>query len=126
MIRVNAFEQIMASPVGGTLSLTGDPLPTEGYFVGGVVSPLILDPEDSPQERADQVKCFAEHLLARSAFARFLGWWTDEETGRLWVDGVSHHATEYRASRFGRIRREIAIYDIVRGRELRLVYAEGE
>lgn len=125
MIQVNAFEQIMASPAGGTLSLTGDPLPTEGYYVGGVVSPLILDPEDSPQEQAAQVEHFAEHLLAHSAFARFLGWWTDAETGKVWVDGVSHHATEYRASRFGRIRREIAIFDIVRGCELRLAYTEG-
>jgi hypothetical protein len=125
VIQVNAFEQIMASPAGGTLSLTGDPLPTGGYYVGGVILPLILDPEDSPQEQADQVKHFAEYLLAQSAFARFLGWWTDVETGRVWVDGVSHHATEYRASRFGRIRREIAIFDIARGCELRLAYTEG-
>lgn len=121
MIQVNAFEQIMASPAGGTLSLTGDPLPTEGYYVGGLVSPLILDGTDAQSD----VSVFTEYLLD-TLDVKFIGWWTDEETGHLWVDGVSHHATEHRASRLARERREIAIFDIVRGRELRLVYAEGE
>ena len=125
MIQVNAFEQIMASPAGGTLSLTGDPLPTEGYFVGGIVSPLVLDPQDTPQEQADQVESFVGYLV-QTELASLVGWWTDEETGKVWVDGVSHHATEYRAASLGRGRREIAIFDIVRGRELRLAYVDGE
>lgn len=124
MIQVNAFEQIMASPAGGTLSLTGDPLPTEGYYVGGIVSPLVLDPEDSPQEQAGQVAYFTGYL-AQASLARYVGWWTDVETGKVWVDGVSHHATERRASRLGRLRREIAIFNIARGCELRLAYTEG-
>lgn len=118
---MNAFEQIKASPSGGTLSLTGDPLPTEGYLVGGIVSPLILDPLDSPQEQTDQVESFVSYL-AQTGLARLVGWWTDSETGKVWVDGVSHHATEYRAVSLGRGRREIAIFDIVQGRELRLTY----
>lgn len=123
---MNITSKILAKPEGGTVSLTGDPLPTGGYFVGGLVSPLIIEPEDSPREQREALDHFIEYLNGPTVGAAFLGWWTDEETGKLWVDGTSHHETEFVAGRIGRRRREIAIYDIAKQRELRLVYVEGE
>lgn len=117
------FEQIVASPEGGTASLHGQGLPTRGYFVGGLVSPLILD--DFSGDADWNVEIFASYLTD-SVRAHYLGWWTDGETGKIWVDGTTWHATELEAGQVGRERREIAIYDVASQRELRLQYVEGE
>lgn len=118
-------EQIIASPEGGTVSLTGDPVPGSGYFVGGMVSPLILDERGTLADEREAIGAFVQHLLGRVG-ADYLGWWTDEETGKLWVDATSWHETEFEAGRVGRQRREIAIYDVANQHELRLAYVEGE
>ena len=123
---MNFTEQILAKPEGGTVSLTGDSLPVTGYFVGGVVAPLVIEPEDSPADQREALDTFIEYLNGPTVEAAYLGWWTDEETGKLWVDGTSHHETEFVAGRIGRRRREIAIFDIERQREIRLAYTEGE
>ena len=124
---MNFTDKIVEKPEGGTVSLTGDPLPLGGYFVGGVVAPLVLDEDDihTPEGRA-KVDEFIAYLNGPTVGAAFLGWWTDEETGKVWVDGTSHHSTEFVAGRIGRRRREIAIFDIERQRSLRLVYVDGE
>lgn len=123
---MNFTQQIMESPSGGTASLKGGHLPLSGYYVGGLVSPLILEPEDSPSERREALDTFIEYLNGPTVGAPFLGWWTDEETGKVWIDGTSWHETESEAGRIGRQRREIAVFDIERDRELRLTYVEGE
>lgn len=121
---MNVIGQVLSNPTGGTVSLTDDELPTTGYFVGGVVSPLILEPTESPADQREALEAFVPYL--QSMGVAYLGWWTDEETGKLWVDGTSHHSTEFVAGRIGRRRREIAIFDIARERELRLAYVDGE
>lgn len=123
---MNITEQIIASPEGGTVSLTGGPVPESGYFVGGMVSPLVLEPEELLLSTGhEMIDTFVTYLLDRVS-ADYLGWWTDEETGKLWVDATSWHETEWEAGRVGRQRREIAIYDAANQRELRLTYVEGE
>lgn len=120
-------DMILDTREGGTSSLTGGELPVTGYFVGGVVSPLIIEPEDSLPEARWNVDAFIVYLRGlRQVSCEFVGWWTDEETGKLWIDGTTWHETEFQAGRAGRGRREIAIYDIERQRELRLAYVEGE
>jgi hypothetical protein len=122
---VDITELITSSPSGGTVSLAGDELPGTGYFVGGLVSPLIIEPGDSPAYQRDALETFASYLV-ETVGAEYLGWWTDEDTDKLWVDGTTWHETEFEAGRAGRRRREIAVYDIARQRELRLAYVEGE
>lgn len=112
-------EQIFASPEGGTASLTGKELPTTGYFVGGLVSPLILDETSDAAEARDEIEGFVAYL-AESTDAEYVGWWADEETGKVWVDGTDWYSTEVRAAGIGRQRHEIAVYDIANERELRL------
>lgn len=125
--------EIMSNPEGGTVALEREGmsgahrnLPPYGYFVGGIVSPLVLTGTDSAEEREESLGLFVSYLSGSTMNVRYLGWWTDEETGHLWVDGTSWHATEFEAGRVGRERREIAIYDIARQRELRLAYVDGE
>jgi len=122
---MNFTEQIMSSPEGGTASLNGEDLPATGYFVGGVVSPLIIEPDDSLAEQKEALDTFISYVDEQT-IAPYLGWWTDDETGRLWVDATTWHPTEFEAGRTGRKRREIAVFDIERNRELRLTYVEGE
>jgi hypothetical protein len=119
-------EQVLSSTEGGTASLKGTDLPTTGYFVGGLVSPLILTVGDTHygDEDVEALQTFTDYLTD-TIKAEYLGWWTDEETGFLWVDGTTWHETEHEAGQIGRGRREIAIYDVERQRELRLTYTEG-
>lgn len=113
-------EQIFASPEGGTASLNGEKLPAYGCFVGGLVSPLILGngPEFTPDAKWD-AEVFVAHLRLNTD-AGYVGWWTDEETGKLWVDGADWYSSVAKARVIGRQRHEIAIYDIANERELRL------
>lgn len=115
-------QRILDTPSGGTIHLGGDNLPVTGYYVGGVVSPLILEPDDSPADQREALDEFIAYLNGPTVGAPFLGWWTDEETGKVWVDGTTWHETEAEAGRIGLERREIAIFDIERDRELRLTY----
>lgn len=122
----NIASQIIEKPEGGTVALGWDEVPATGYLVGGLVSALIIEPSDSHRERREMLDEFIDYVNGPTVGAPFLGWWTDEETGKIWVDATTWHATEFEAGRIGRKRREIAIFDIARERELRLVYVEGE
>ena len=120
-------DQVLATPAGGTIAFDGSALPTTGYFVGGIVSPLIITEQDNPAERHHMLDAFVSYLRGLTdVTVPFLGWWTDDETGHLWVDGTTWHGSEFEAGRIGRGRREIAIFDIAGERELRLAYVEGE
>lgn len=101
--------QIIENPSGGTVSLTADPLPTYGYFVGGVVSALIVD--ESNATPVTEIDFFIRYVR-ESTGALYLGWWTDEETGKLYVDATTWVADVDKALRLGEERGEIAIFDI--------------
>ena len=118
------IEKIFANPEGGTAPLHRDTLPTTGYYVGGAVSPLILsDPlEFTPDARWD-VQVFVNYLREYVA-CQYVGWWSDSETGKVWIDATTWHTDEFTAGKVARERREIAIYDIHNDRELRIAYTE--
>jgi hypothetical protein len=128
---INALiAQIVRNPEGGTVSLVpGVELPTSGYFVGGVVSPLIVDTLDSVSVQQavrilDTIEEFVERV--RALPLTYLGWWTDEESGKLYVDGTTWHADRTGSLRIGRSRGEIAIFDVVRKTSIYLVRPEEE
>ncbi len=114
---MNITDLIVNSPNGGTASLVDGELPVTGYFVGGVVSSLILDSVDR-----DEIEVFVTYLLAGTS-AEYVGWWVDSETGKLYVDGVSWYTYQERAAWVAGRRHEIAFWDIEQELEIRL--AEG-
>lgn len=122
---MNIFERIQASPEGGTVSLTGGELPVAGYYVGGMVSPLIIDDGALGADAEWNIGMFVNYLIEQVG-ADYLGWWTDEETDKVWIDGTSWHADYDEAERVCRERNEIAFFDIERDREFRPVTLKGE
>lgn len=102
--------RIVASRSGGTARLDGGELPNYGYFVGGIISPLIVG-EDTllPVTEIDN---FVDYVRSPHVEAEYLGWWTDTETGKLYVDATSWVADVDKAVRLGEERGEIAIFDI--------------
>ncbi len=117
--------RIQENREGGTVHLSDEgPLPTTGYFVGGVVSALIIEPSEFDTEEADQmVQSFLIYLKSQN-LAPYVGWWTDEETGKLYVDATTWYRHYDVAESACRSRNEIAFYDIARGRSFRPVIRE--
>lgn len=112
-------DEIVGTPDGGTARLNGTtPLPTTGYYVGGKVSALV---EDDPRDvDPGSVWIFLAYLESQQ-IAPFVGWWTDAETGKLWIDATTWHANYNDAEAQCRDRHEIAFYDVKRGRSIRPV-----
>lgn len=125
MNRTNAvriFNDI-ADGKDGTLDTMGYDLPAHGYFVGGQGEPLVFESAEEANlpGSLNRIARFVEDTEAR-----FIGWWTDKETGKVWVDGTTWHIHRTTAFHAALQRGEIAFWDIKRDRELRLAYAEGE
>lgn len=110
--------QIIDSPEGGTVATDGREVPDYGYLIGGIVSPLMSD-ADGTLDREDLVFFLA--YLIDTVQAPFVGWWTDEETGIVYVDGTTWTDDYNTAEQKCRDRSEIAFYDIARGQSIRPV-----
>lgn len=114
------FDAILDGETGGTLSQSGNPLAITGFYVGGAVPPLkITDPFGRP------LLVRLEKFVAESP-TDLVGFWFDTDSGILHLDSVNWYQDEYTAAAIGRVRHEIAIWDIRNERELRLAYVEGE
>lgn len=101
--------RIIESRSGGTVRLDGGELPSYGYFVGGIISPLIVG--DDNLLPVTEIDNFVDYVRTQTD-APYLGWWTDEETGKLYVDATSWEPDVDKATRLGEERGEIAIFDI--------------
>lgn len=107
-------DRVLYEPEGGTADLGGIPLPTTGYFVGGAGTCLVFP-------SADQVdRYLVRHFLLR-ARSRHVGWWTDETTGKVYVDQVTWFDAYDWAEQTARERGEIAFWDIELKRSFRPV-----
>ena len=116
---MNIAASIMANLEGGTASLDGSPLPTDGYFVGGIVSALVFpSPIRFTPDAIWNLQVFTNYLRT-TVGARFVGWWTDEETGQLWIDGTTWTSNYNHAEQLCEERGEIAFYDVARQQEIR-------
>lgn len=111
---MNLSDMIIKAPEGGTFDLTRRELPTFGYYVGGAAAPLIIQGEVTPAV-ARTIESFA-----LEAPAAFVGWWTDSETGLLYVDATDWYASHDVAYRQSEARREIAFWDISAQQEVRV------
>ena len=105
---------------GGTLSMhPGVPdEPADGYFVGGQdLTSLVFRRQDV---RRPKVMYAAKDFLARLNTS-YVGWWVDQETGKVWLDGVEWYLSRDVAESTARRHGELAFWDIARQRELRIV-----
>jgi hypothetical protein len=93
---------------GGTFNVNGRALPTDGYFVGGVV-PSLINPT------RDKIAEFVEF-----APADYVGYWEDSTDYALYVDAVTWVRTEREAERLATLRGEIAYWDIRAEDEVRV------
>lgn len=104
-------QMIIDNPSGGTADIGGLTLPESGFFVGGAGAALVF-----PEGGADHY-LIVQYLLR--AQTRYIGWWTDRETGRLYVDQSDWFEQGWFAEGIARTRHEIAYWDIAHGREIR-------
>jgi hypothetical protein len=93
---------------GGTFSVDGTAVPTDGYFVGGAV-PSLINPT------RQQIIDFVE-----TAGADYVGFWEDSETLALYIDAVDWTPSEAFARRLSELRSEIAYWDVKRSQEVRV------
>ena len=109
----------LLNETGGTLSLSGQPLPLDGFWVGG-------DGEERVFESVADVTFPPVLDFLTGLHSHWVGFWVDGETGRVHLDGVTWCALRGTAELLGRQRGELAIRDIANNRDLRFVYVEGE
>ena len=114
-IAIEIFNCIVDSK-DGTLDVMGYALPDNGYFVGGEGAPLVFESaeEANRPEAMRKISAFVDRTRAR-----FIGWWTDSETGKVYVDGTTWFAVRSEAMRTSRERQEIAFWDIAGQSEIR-------
>lgn len=98
------------APGGGTLSLLGHSVPAYGYLVGGAGPVLVFRNEADLREHWGMVESFVSAVHAHGH--QFIGWWTDPETEKVYLDCSTWHAELYDADRLSQRRGEIAFYDI--------------
>lgn len=110
-VALDLVATIEANREGGTVALNGSPVPLHGYLVGGLVSPLIVEDDESTET-------FVQYLYDRGT--GYLGWWIDEETGETWIDGLEWYESTSRAVSVARRRSEVVIYDL-EARKLRVL-----
>lgn len=119
----NLAEQILSTPDGGTIRTDGHPLPKSGYFIGGAGRAMAIEPRSdnllSDAYTRDQVGNFLRGIQLDRAM--YVGWWTDSETGKLWLDTTTWTANYNQAEQWTTDRGEIAFWDIARAREFRPV-----
>lgn len=101
------------APQGGTVRLSGGALHAYGYYVGGVGRELVYD--SLVTLKGSEVRAFVADCTTD-----FVGWWVDSETGKIHIDWVNWFPRRPMAESVGRVRKEIAIYDIANAKDIRL------
>lgn len=102
------FTAIRNGETGGTYSVDGKPVPSDGYIVGGVI-PSLINP--TPAQVLN---------LIETAPSDYVGFWEDSETLALYVDAVDIVRTPEAAERLSKLRGEIAYWDVKNASEVRV------
>lgn len=97
----------------GTISAENVPAPLRGYWVGGKVPSLVF--EDRYQVDPGEIAWWVG-----SNGSPWYGVWVDQETGKIYLDVVTHMGIESLALELARARNELAIWDIANGKEVRV------
>lgn len=104
------FDAFHAYAPGHTVALDGSDVPTTGFFVGGVVSSVVVDIDDMTRDHMAE-------FVADNHRAAYVGMWEDD--GKIYLDVSEHYTSRRMAERVARIRGELAIWDVENAREIR-------
>lgn len=104
---------------GFTIGIDNTPVPTEGYFVGKKSLAILDDYATKDQITAyiDEVRTLNETNPTKNFF---LGAWLDKDSQKIYYDISEHFTLREKAIVEANRRRELAIWDITRGEEIRL------
>jgi len=107
-----------AADGGGTFHMSGHERPTTGYAVANLRGELIL----SGRPTAAVVEAWLDTVVRESAGGTFehVGVWRDAETGKVHFDCVAIMSDERGAIALGRQMRQLAIFNLYTGSEVRL------
>jgi hypothetical protein len=106
----------LADGKDGTLSVDGGEPAAAGYFVGGASAPLVF----GSLEKASHHTALGDIIeFLKSTETAFVGWWTDSETGKVYVDDTTWHSSLALATHAAQERSEIAFWDIANAQEVR-------
>lgn len=100
--------------VDGTKRPDSKPLPQDGFFVGGKFPSLVFD-DVNEIDRGELAWWIGTHD------SEYYGVWVDVETGKAYFDAVDHVWYISTALRTAEIRKEIAVWDIAEGAEIRVI-----
>lgn len=105
---------------GYSVNVDGE-VPTSGYMVGGYVTSLVHD-EYGYQPMLDTDAWLEQHWSYFTTNPRvyFAGVWKDLETGKIYIDISRNIESLDEAVAVGVNHGEIAIWDVVNSREIRL------
>ncbi len=110
--------KILTDLDGGTMSLRESmSVPSYGYMVGGAGPVLVLRDSLGVDESRFLVESYLSHVRIQGH--GFVGWWTDRETGKFYLDCSTWHESVTDADRASTERKEIAFYDLGNDREMR-------
>lgn len=106
---------------GATVSLaTGAMDPHDaGYYVGGLVPSVTLHRDSNVVAYSLTADSF-RNTIPVNRDGVYLGTWIDTETDTVYFDASEHFTDRTEAMRVGRLRNELAIWDIANGEEIRL------
>lgn len=102
---MNISELIMRNPEGGTVDIEGDPLPDHGFFVGGAGTMLVF-------KSAEEIDTHLVDVWFKGQQSPYAGWWTDKDTGKVYVDWTTWYSSRGQAGFWAERRKEIAFWDI--------------
>jgi len=111
---------------GSTRNLQGETTST-GYAVGGQAEPLIFDAVDliaGSGTDIDKIHTLIGEWIERTPIltvdGTYIGAWLDTMSGKVWLDATRVWPNCTEAKRDARSRKELAIYDLAKGEEIRI------
>jgi hypothetical protein len=106
---------------GGTYSLNGEQVPTDGYIASRMGAQVIIPlSEFNPM---DIIRYVSEQVVSLS-MGSFLGAWIDDD--KVYLDVSTHFHYPEHAIRYGFANNQIAVWDVAGKREIRLQEIDPE
>ena len=108
----------------GVLYNTKFETPKWGYMVAHRFGPVFNNATDVDTERV--ARFVADNMLPMDFPLHYFGVWTEKETGRIYFNLFEQFANQDKAEEAARERNQIAIWDVVNKKEIRLTTQNKE